>query len=339
MMITIAEARGRKLKGYKMKKILLVILVIIFVVVGCNSLLAPDAANNNNDKREINKQDVTEDLTRLADVDFVIVPEYVYHVLHEEKLDNNYAHLIRRYVKYDGNQNKAEETLQLIPLPQKCTNTREAKIRLLAVDPEQLALYPHTYLSEKILAEWEEEKYKAEIELENAVTLAELKSRGAVGRLNEMFAIKKPAGDLVTLIEIMEEKYLPKNESVHLARELNPLPRSLLYRLELTEPGREEEVGGRIYVSFSVDELGNPLELVFETAYNNVQGVNTENEIAAFILKMREILINNLGLPWLQFGVLYENHPQQASLAYANVTLYYEGEKEATYFTEKIFLQ
>lgn len=320
-----------------MAKILTIILIILFLVVGCNSLLAPDTADEG---KEISDTKMTDDLTRLADVDFVTVPDFIYYVLHEEKLDSNFTHFIRRYVKYDGYTEKVEETLQLIPLPQKCTGVRDAKVRLLAADPEQLALYPHTFLSEKILAQWEEENYKAEIEQENTITLTELKSRGAVNRVNEMFAIKKPTSELVTLIEIMEEKYLPGHETIQVARELDSMPRSLVYSVVLTDyNGQEQNPTGKIYVSFSVDELGNPLELTFEAAYANEQEIESDCEIATFVYKMREILINNLGLPWLQFGVLQANHPHQASLTYANVTLYYEGEREANQFTEKIYLQ
>src|SRR5690554_1278845 len=142
-MISTAVACSRKLKGYKMTKFLMVILVIILVVVGCNSRLSPDVTN---EEMNIKGSDLTADSTRLADVDFVTVPDFIYYVLHEEKLDSNFTHFIRRYVKYDGYTEKVEETLQLIPLPQKCTGVRDAKVRLLAADPEQLALYPHTFL-------------------------------------------------------------------------------------------------------------------------------------------------------------------------------------------------
>src|SRR5690554_4336348 len=120
-----------------MTRIFILICVIMFVMIGCSAqsqdMLTAEEIENG-------------DQVRLVDIDFVTVPNFTYYVLLEEKLDKNYLHLIRRYVKYDGITDTESETVQVTALPQKCVNLHEARVRLYASDPEKLALFTHTFI-------------------------------------------------------------------------------------------------------------------------------------------------------------------------------------------------
>ncbi|NLZ39114.1 MAG: hypothetical protein GX893_05840 [Firmicutes bacterium] len=331
-----------------MKKILLECLLLIFLLSGCST------ADNVNISSIQPEAETDERIAALADVDFVIVPDFSYHVLLEEKMSSENTHLIRRYVKYDGHNNKVSEVVQDIPLPRREDDVVAARNWLKKNKSAKLKVLPRTFVSECVQSKWESADYDYSIEAGRLISLEELKKFGAISRLNEVFVINTKPEEIAAFIEAVEAEYLPRTDNIITSRELEILQRSLIYKIELVlrdGSGKDSTnalVTVNMQLKYRVDELGNPLDLNFEislkdhTLQEKQKQLNMSeigvflrkkqmNETAVFLGEMREILIRELDL----YGVKKHN----PTLTYANITLNYELIEENNYLAEKFFIQ
>lgn len=316
----------------KIRSVLLLLLIIALSGCGSEATLEPTAEN----------YEVSEKIVSLADVDFATVPDFTYYILVEEKVSPNQTKFIRRYVKYDGIKNTETEVMQEVALPERKPDVEEAKAWLQENDPGKLVLYPQTYLSDSVQVKWQETEYDYYIEESQLISLEGLKKLGAVSRLNEMFVIKVKPEEMVELIEAVEEEFLAPTTNLLAERELEALPRSFTYQLQLqlcTEPIPKPSTilaTAKIKLVYQIDELGNPLDLNFAVSFENHANTKNQgwlasiNQLGIFAVEMRNALISQLDL----FGVTAAN----PSLAYANVTLNYEGAVEDNQIVEKIYI-
>ena len=92
----------------------------------------------------------------------------------------------------------------------------------------------------------------------------------------------------------------------------------------------------KIDLLYQIDELGNPLELNFAVSFEDhtQQGSETwlpeARQAGTFTIEMRNALVSQLDL----FGVT----PANPALAYANVTLKYDGSAEKNRLAERIYI-
>ncbi|HHX73742.1 MAG TPA: hypothetical protein GX699_02410 [Firmicutes bacterium] len=318
-----------------MKKFFLILLLILPALTGCAAL------ELNNLPPQDAELDILEDdkVTRLADIDFVPVPGFPYSVLLEEGLTGGNKIFFRRFVAYGAAGDAVEEYVREAELPRTFTSAGEAREYLMKVTPEKLLLPENTYVSDNVHCSWEQEAYPAAVEEEQRISLVALKRLGAVSRLHEFYVIDKNPEALVAAIEEVEAGMADVAGSLVIERTLEPLPQSFAYSISLALPDRDrakteaESTQASVNLNYQTDELGNPLHL--ELVYSAVfQGRLTDGEMAllnrmgAFINELVDVLKERLDL----FGV-NKNNP---SLAYANVTLYYEEEKLPDSLCKKI---
>lgn len=318
-----------------MARILFLLLIVISLLfTGCSVKMPPTQAES----AENNETNARAAL--LADIDFTIIPDFVYYVLLEEKMTGSTV-FVRRYVCYDGFADTASEKLQRIRLPEKVSDAAEARSYLQENEPEKLELLQPVYVSENVLARWTEEEHSLGAEENGRLSLEELLEMGGISRINKMFAISVNTEELVGLIKEAEEKHLQDSPRLQVTGELKPLPLSFTYSglLLVHDEVQQESSPPLARAGFSlfyqIDELGNPLELEFETSFQQLQsGTRCLADIKImeeFIAELREIVIEQLGL----YGVNSHNE----SLTYANVTLCYEERSTETEISKKIYIR
>ncbi|HZK24573.1 MAG TPA: hypothetical protein VFC74_04220 [Oscillospiraceae bacterium] len=316
----------------KIRSVLLLVLILLLSGCGTEADLEPVVENF----------EPADKIVSLVDVDFTTVPDFTYHILLEEKMSPNKKQFIRRYVRYNGIKNTATEVLQEVALPERQHDVNGAKNWLQENDPDKLVVYCQTYLSDSVQAQWEDSDYDFYIEEAQLISLEGLKKLGAISRLNEIFVINKKPEEMVELIEAVEADFLKPAPNLLIERELEALPRSFSYQLQLqlgTEPTKKPSTilcTAKIILMYQIDELGNPIELNFEASFEDhtKQGSQSwlpgTNQVGIFMVEMRNSLISRLDL----FGVT----PYNPTLAYANVTLNYEGIAHDNLLTERIYI-
>jgi hypothetical protein len=276
---------------------------------------------------------------QLADVDFALVPQANYYILMEEGLRGSQDVFFRRYVRYDGIRMTVGETVQELELPRPYIRTLDAKKWLKKEDPEQLRLLPKTYLSDNVMLQWEQEEYNYEQETMNLISLESLMRMGGIIRTGDDFVIDPTPYELEERIGQVEEDYLPRHKQIVITRELEALPLSLTYNIQVdihTQPvsgGTPAVAGTFISLSFKMDELGHPFELDLETSFSaDGSGIGLGlkepiNDLAAFAWVLRETLVEELRL----FGVNDKN----PVLDYGNASLSYSYKGDKLSFRER----
>ncbi|MGI6659179.1 MAG: hypothetical protein ACOX4N_07220 [Dethiobacteraceae bacterium] len=312
----------------------ILLFLLILLLPGCGAVRGFESTAD--------KYESSDQIISLADVDFTIVPDFTYHILLEEKMSAERTKFIRRYVRYDGINDTIAEAQQEAVLPERCQDVNEAKVWLQEHEPEKLVVFPQTFLSDSVQAQWEEAGYDYHIEEAHLISLEGLKKMGAVSRLNEVFVIDEQPEEMVALIEAVEADYLKPAANLQIERELEALPRAFSYHLQLrtfsdplTEPADLCSTA-KIDLLYQIDELGNPLELNFAVSFEDhtQQGSETwlpeARQAGTFTIEMRNALVSQLDL----FGVT----PANPALAYANVTLKYDGSAEKNRLAERIYI-
>ncbi|MCW3490580.1 hypothetical protein [Dethiobacter alkaliphilus] len=312
------------------------LLILLLMLTGCASSSSP------NEKEFVQldmSADVGDQIISLADVNFKVVPEQTYYILLDESLSDDGSKFVRKFIKYDGSdgaEGAVEELDNEIELPYSFKSADDARNWLREFAPEELALYPKTYLSDSVLSHWEQEGYDYSVEAKNVAPLDSFKRMGAVTRISDPLLIEHDAQELIKKIERIEKDYLPDHANIDVTRDLEALSQSFNYRTQVrlfNEPGRSQLVSLLdIELTYRVDELGHPLELTLEASFENREEHITGrllpviDDLATFAWMMRDGLVEEFGI----YGVGNNN----SELNYANISLYYEGEETGTRYRE-----
>ncbi|MDW7650731.1 MAG: hypothetical protein SCK29_06095 [Bacillota bacterium] len=319
------------------RKLVLIILFIALILTGCT---APPSGYVPDEVEE--SVAVPDRIVNLADLELTTVPDENYYILMDEVLDNQQKVLSRRYAKYDGFQDTVSETVQDINLPRSFQSALNAKEWLKQTAPSDLALFPNTYVSQNVLTQWEQDGYDFSLEKVSLVSLEKLKQMGAVTRINDILEIRHDDGVLAGMIEAIEEEFLPRHDNLLVERSLDSMSSSFHYQISMhlhAEPTAKPSAVLTemiINLNYSVDELGNPLELTLDASLENKDPRihyrlrPVVSDLAVFARTMRDMLVSELGL----HGV----NPDNPALRYANVTLNYDGEEEPTRYHERFYV-
>jgi hypothetical protein len=319
--------------------ILAVLLLAGLFLAGCGT--APDDFRPAGHELDTDIDIVTFD--QLATVDFVLVPNETYYVLLEEGLKEDNKIFFRRYARYDGKRMIVSETTRDISLIRSFPGSKEAKAWLAQADPSQLQLPGITYIHETVWVRWEQEEYDYSLEAQYLTTIDGFKRLGALSRISDDLVFHRKPDELEEMIKAMETEYLPTDPHLSVSRESEALPLSFTYSVTLTVHARPlpetspEVARARLRLTFKVDELGHPINLLLETHIQAIDkniGIrmkDTMNQVAAFSWVVRESLVEELRL----YGV-NEHNPL---LNYANASLHYESEQKGLQFTERYTIQ
>ncbi|MCR3921563.1 MAG: hypothetical protein NUK65_03475 [Firmicutes bacterium] len=319
-----------------MTKFLILVLALILLLPGCGTQVNLDTA-------PVEELDTSARIVNLADVEFVMVPDFNYYILLEEKMSADSTIFIRRYVKYDGFKNTVTEVVQDTQVPVREQSVEEAKAWIRKNEPTNLELLPQTFVSNSVQTQWQDTNYDASVEEPQLISLENLKRRGAISRLNEMFIIKTKPEEMVSLIEAVEKEFLTYYPNLRVDRKVEALPRSFTYEMKLTlfeQPlahASRSLTTATIELTYLIDELGNPLELTYDASFEDhtppaeTRWLSDINQMGTFMMEMRDALIGQISL----YGVTTHN----PALTYANVTLNYESLETENYVTEKIFIR